>query len=161
MYHKMILAGNLGRDPDMRYLQDGTAVTSFSMAVSDGWGDRKKTIWFRVTCWRKQAELANNYLSKGSKILIEGTLRTDNNGGPPMWTAQDGTVRASFEVTATNITFLQSRAEAAAETGGGGYSGGGGGGGYSGDNNSGGGGGGNQQKSYGSAQVVEEDDIPF
>ncbi len=156
MYHKVILAGNLGRDPEMRYLPDGTAVTSFSMAVSDGWGDRKKTIWFRVTCWRKQAELANQYLGKGHKVLIEGALRTDERGGPPMWTAQDGTVRANLEITASNITFLQSRAEAAAGAGGGGYSGGGNsGGGYSGGDNSGGG------QSYGSAQVVEEDDIPF
>lgn len=148
MYHKVILAGNLGRDPEMRYLPDGTAVTSFSMAVSDGWGENKKTIWFRVTAWRKQAELANNYLSKGSKVLIEGRINADDNGGPRMWTAQDGTVRASFEVTASSITFLQSRAEAAAESSDsyddGGYSGG----------NSGG-------QSYGGGSVVEEDDIPF
>ena len=154
MYHKVILAGNLGRDPEMRYLPDGTAVTSFSMAVSDGWGDRKKTIWFRVACWRKQAELANEYLGKGHKVLIEGTLRTDERGGPPMWTAQDGTVRANLEVTASNITFLQSRAESAAQSGGNYNSGGGGG--YSSGNSSGGGG-----QSYGGAPVVEEDDIPF
>ena len=153
MYQKIILAGNLGRDPEMRYLSDGTAVTSFSMAVNDGWGDNKKTIWFRVSCWRKQAEFANQYLSRGNKVLVEGRLTADANGGPRTWTAQDGTVRASFEVTASNITFLQSRAEsqasAAAYSGGGGPSGGG----YS--------GGGQSQQSYGQPQVVEEDDIPF
>ena len=156
MYHKVILAGNLGRDPEMRYLPDGTAVTSFSMAVSDGWGDKKKTIWFRVSCWRKQAEFANQYLTKGNKVLVEGRITADENGGPRTWTAQDGTVRASFEITANNITFLQSRAEAAAEAGGGNY--GGGGGSYGGGNSGNSGGGG---QSYGGAQVVEEDDIPF
>ena len=155
MYHKVILAGNLGRDPEMRYLPDGTAVTSFSMAVSDGWGDRKKTIWFRVTCWRKTAEFVNQYMAKGRKVLVEGTLQADDRGGPRTWTSQDGTVRASFEITANTVQAIGGRADAEA---GGGYSNNtsySSGGSNSSSSNSGGG------QSYGSAQVVEEDDIPF
>ncbi len=111
MFHTCILAGHLGRDPEMRYLPDGTAVTNFSIAVNDGWGDNKKTIWFRVSAWRKQAETVNAYLSKGSKVLVEGRLQADENGNPRLWNRQDGSVSSSFELTATNVTFLSSKAE--------------------------------------------------
>jgi single-strand DNA-binding protein len=69
MYHTIIIVGNLGRDPEMRYTPSGQAVTSFNVAVSDGFGERKKTIWFRVSAWDKQAENVNNFLRKGSKVL--------------------------------------------------------------------------------------------
>jgi single-strand DNA-binding protein len=153
MWHKITLAGNLGRDPEMRYMQDGTAVTNFSVAVNDGYGDNKKTIWVRVSVWGKRAEVANQYLTKGSKILVEGRLRTDANGNPQTWTAQDGTVRANYEVTATDFAFIGSRGDSEGYNGpsddddGPGYSGGG---------NSGGGG-----SSRASQPAVEEDDIPF
>lgn len=112
MYQKIIIAGNLGRDPEMRYMPDGTAVTSFSIAVNDGWGDNKRTLWFRVSIWGKRAETANQYLSKGSKVLVEGRMQGDpQTGGPKLWTRQDGTVGSSFEVTASNFTFLSSRGE--------------------------------------------------
>lgn len=62
MYHTIILVGNVGRDPEMRYTPNGSAVTSFSVAVSDGFGDRKKTIWFRVSAWEKLAETTNTFL---------------------------------------------------------------------------------------------------
>jgi single-strand DNA-binding protein len=115
MYQKVIIIGNLGRDPEMRYMADGTAVTSFSVATNRRWTDRAtgqpvdETTWFRVSVWRNQAETANQYLSKGSKVLVEGRLKPDANGGPRTWTAQDGTVRASFEITADTVRFLSGR----------------------------------------------------
>lgn len=137
MYQKIIIAGNLGRDPEMRYMPDGTAVTSFSIAVNDGWGENKRTLWFRVSIWGKRAETANQYLSKGSKVLVEGRMQGDpQTGGPKLWTRQDGTVGSSFEVTASNFTFLSSRGDDA------GYDQGDGG------------------ADFGSS-AVEEDDIPF
>lgn len=111
MFQKMTIAGFLGRDPEMRYLPDGTAVSNFSVAVSDGWGDKKKTIWFRISAWRKQAETVNQYLSKGSKVLIEGRMQADEHGNPRQWNRQDGSVASSFELTATTVTFLNNKAE--------------------------------------------------
>ncbi|GAB4470186.1 MAG: single-stranded DNA-binding protein [Anaerolineales bacterium] len=117
MYHTIIIAGNLGRDPEMRYTPSGQPVTSFSVAVNDNYtsssGERvQRTIWFRVSVWGKQAEIANQYLKKGSKVLIEGRLVADaSTGSPRLWNRQDGTVGASFEVSARTIRFLSSRAE--------------------------------------------------
>ena len=111
MFHKTTLVGHLGRDPEMRYLPDGTAVSNFSVAVNDGWGDNKKTIWFRVSAWRKQAETVNEFLAKGSKVLIEGRIRADENGNPRLWNRQDGSVASSFELSAINVTFISSKAE--------------------------------------------------
>ncbi|GAB4282229.1 MAG: single-stranded DNA-binding protein [Candidatus Promineifilaceae bacterium] len=116
MYQKIILIGNLGRDPEMRYMPDGTAVTSFSIATNRRWTDRStgqpvdETTWFRISVWGRQAETTNQYLSRGKKVLVEGTLTPDRNtGGPRLWTAQDGTVRASFEVRADTVRFLSGR----------------------------------------------------
>ncbi len=140
MYQKVIIIGNLGRDPEMRYMPDGTAVTNFSIATNRRWTDRvsgqpiDETTWFRVSVWRNQAETANQYLSKGSKVLVEGRLKPDENGGPRTWVAQDGTVRASFEIAADNVRFLSSRNE----EGSGSY----------------------QTQSHETA-VTEDDDIPF
>ncbi|PWH16705.1 MAG: single-stranded DNA-binding protein [Anaerolineae bacterium] len=117
MYHTIIFAGNLGRDPEMRYTPSGQPVTSFSVAVNDSYtsstGERvPRTIWFRVSVWGKQAEIANQYLKKGSKVLVEGRLVVDaSTGGPRIWNRQDGTVGASFEVSARTIRFLSSRGE--------------------------------------------------
>ncbi|MCB9421916.1 MAG: single-stranded DNA-binding protein [Ardenticatenaceae bacterium] len=126
MYQKIIIVGNLGRDPEMRYMPDGTAVTSFSVATSRRWTDRAtgqpvdETTWFRVSVWGRQAETANEYLSKGRKVLVEGQITPDRNtGGPRLWTAQDGTVRASFEVKADTVRFLSSREEGGYEPSGG------------------------------------------
>ncbi|MCP4360843.1 MAG: single-stranded DNA-binding protein [Chloroflexi bacterium] len=119
MYQKIIIAGNLGNDPEMRYMPDGTAVTNFSVATNRRWTDgatgepREETIWFRVSVWRKQAETANQYLSRGSKVLVEGRIRPDpNTGSPKLFTRQDGTVGASYEITADTVRFLSSREEA-------------------------------------------------
>ena len=126
MYQKIIVVGNLGRDPEMRYMPDGTAVTSFSVATSRRWTDRatgqpaEETTWFRVSVWGRQAETANEYLSKGRKVLVEGQITPDRNtGGPRLWTAQDGTVRASFEIRADSVRFLSGRDEGGYEPSGG------------------------------------------
>jgi single-strand DNA-binding protein len=120
MYHTIIIAGNLGRDPEMRYTPGGQAVTNFSVATSrqytgsDG-QQVKETIWFRISAWGKLAETCNTYLKKGSKVLVEGRLVPDlATGGPRLWTAQDGSSRASFEVSANTVRFLSSRGEESA-----------------------------------------------
>jgi single-strand DNA-binding protein len=121
MYHKVIIAGNLGRDPEMRYTPDGTPVTTFSVATNRRWttpdgGRGEETAWFRVTAWRRQAEICNEYLRKGRQVLVEGHLRPDPaTGGPRVWTGNDGVSRASFEVTALRVVFLGGRGEAAVE----------------------------------------------
>ncbi len=117
MYHKLIIAGNLGRDPEMRYLPSGAAVTDMSVATNRVYTDSNgqkvtETSWFRVSVWGGMAETVNQYLRKGSKVLVEGYLRPDpETGGPRVWTRNDGTPAASFEMTAQNVTFLSSRAE--------------------------------------------------
>ena len=117
MYHTIIIVGNLGRDPEMRYTPGGQAVTNFSVATnrqytaSDG-QQVKETIWFRVSTWGKTAENCNQFLKKGSKVLVEGRLVPDaSSGGPRIWTRQDGTPAASFEVSANTIRFLSARGE--------------------------------------------------
>ncbi len=117
MYHTIIIVGNLGRDPEMRYTPTGQAVTNVSVATnrqytaSDG-TQVKETIWFRVSAWGKLAEICNQYLRKGSKVLVEGRLVPDPaTGGPRTWTRQDGTTSSSFEVSASTIRFLSGRGE--------------------------------------------------
>lgn len=115
MYQTMIIVGNVGRDPEMRYTPSGQPVTSFSVATnrqySTNGGEKvKETTWFRVSTWGNQAEACNQYLKKGAKVLVEGRLTPDKEtGGPRVWTAQDGTPKASFEVTASTVRFLSSR----------------------------------------------------
>lgn len=116
MYHKILLVGNLGRDPEMRYTPSGQQVTTFSMATSEKWSGQDgqqhdRTIWWRVTAWGKQAETVNQYLKKGNRVLVEGRMNADTNGNPRTWTSQDGSVRASFEVTAQTIKFLTPKGE--------------------------------------------------
>ena len=117
MYQTIIIVGNVGRDPEMRYTPSGTAVTSFSVATNRQYTNNngetiKETIWFRVSAWGKTGETCNQYLKKGSKVLVEGRLTADpGTGGPRIWQAQDGTSRASFEVSAQTVRFLSSRGE--------------------------------------------------
>ncbi len=114
-YQTIIIAGNVGKDPEMRYTPSGQAVTSFSVAVNESYtnnnGEKvKKTIWFRITAWGKQAEICNQYVKKGQMILVEGRMTGDQNtGGPRVWTGQDGQPRASFEISANIVRFLSSR----------------------------------------------------
>ena len=117
MYHTIIIVGNVGRDAEMRYTPSGAAVASFSVATNRQYtasnGEQvKETVWFRVSAWGKQAEVCNQYVKKGMKVLVEGRLTADQaTGGPRIWNRQDGTPAASFEVTAGTVRFLSSRGE--------------------------------------------------
>ena len=116
MFHTIIIIGNLGKDPEMRYSPNGQAVTSFSLASNrtskgnDG-QQVKETTWFRITVWGNQAESCNQYLKKGSKVLVEGRLIPDDKGSPRVFQRKDGTYGASFEVNAQTVRFLSSIGE--------------------------------------------------
>jgi single-strand DNA-binding protein len=116
MYHKVVIIGNLGRDPEMKYTPKGTAVTNFSVATTRKWknpdgSDGEETAWFRVSVWGKMGEACNQFLAKGRQVYIEGTLRPDERGNPRTFQRQDGTWGASFEVHANIIKFLGQRGE--------------------------------------------------
>lgn len=117
MYQKIIIVGNLGGDPEMRYLPSGQGVTNFSVATNRRYttGDEQQvdeTTWFRVSAWGRLAETCNQYLKRGSKVLIEGRLNVDpQSGGPRIWTRGDGTPGASFEITAQTVKFLSTRSD--------------------------------------------------
>jgi len=111
---KITLIGNLGRDPEMRYTPSGQPVTSFSVASNRKYTNNngeavKETTWFRISAWGKLAETCNQYLKKGRQVYVEGRLTPDKEtGGPRIWTRQDGSAAASFEVTAAFVEFLGS-----------------------------------------------------
>lgn len=114
MFSQIILIGNLGNDPEMRYTPTGVPVTSFSLAVNKTWtnqeGQRQeKTTWYRVNTWRKQAETVSQYLTKGSKVLVVGELEDAR-----AYTDRDGNLRASLEVTAQTVRFLSGRGDGGA-----------------------------------------------
>jgi len=117
MYLTLIAAANVGKDPEMKYLDSGTAVTEFSAATNKQYKNSagetvKTTTWLRVTVYGKMAEVVNQYVKKGSKVLIEGELRPDpTTGGPRVYKKQDGSHGASYEVTAQTVRFLSSRDE--------------------------------------------------
>ena len=106
-FNKIIIVGNLGRDPELRYTTQGVAVCNFSMATNEKKRDKSGelqdvTTWFRVTLWRNQAENAAKYLTKGSPVYIEGRL------GVEEWTDRDGNNRFTLEVQGTEMHFLGS-----------------------------------------------------
>ncbi len=111
MFQKVTIVGNLGRDPEMRTLPSGQAVTNFSVATNRQYtgsdGQRvKETCWFRVTAWGRLGETTNQYLRKGSKVLVEGRLNPDESGNPKVFAKSDGGHGASFEITASTVQFL-------------------------------------------------------
>jgi single-strand DNA-binding protein len=114
-YHTIIIVGNLGRDPEMRYTPNGNAVTTINVAsnrtFNDSSGQRQKiTTWFRVSVWGKQAESVNNYLQKGSQVLVEGELQPDKEtGNPRTFTRNDGSTGTSYEVRARTVRFLTAK----------------------------------------------------
>lgn len=116
-YNKTTFIGHLGGDPEMRFTPTGTPVTSFNVATHDQYPNEKGevikvTTWFRCTAWGKLAEICKQYLQKGSKVLIEGKLTPDkSNGRPRIWTRQDGTAAADYELKIQEIHFLDSRSE--------------------------------------------------
>jgi len=119
MYSKIILVGNLGGDPQLKFTADGVPVTTFSMATNRKWKNvdgtpGEETSWFRITVWRGQAEPCAQYLSKGRQVLVEGRLTPDpETGGPKIWTGKDGNPRTSYEVTAQTVKFLGGKSDAA------------------------------------------------
>jgi len=112
MYQQITIVGYLGRDPEMRFTPSGSAVTSFSIATSRSYTTNAgqkvdETTWFRVSVWGAQAESCNQYLKKGSPVLVVGRLRPDpQTGNPRVYTRNDGTPGASFEINAQNVRFL-------------------------------------------------------
>lgn len=114
MYQKVTIIGNLGSDVELKYLPNGDAVASFSVATNRKWKNKdgsqgEETTWFRVSVWRGLAEVCNKYLSKGRQVFIEGRLTPDKEtGSPRTWEAKDGTTRASFEINAFEVKFLGS-----------------------------------------------------
>ena len=111
-FQQIIIAGNLGKDPDLRFTQNGTAVCSFSVAVSERekknneWVD--KVEWFRVICFEKTAENAGQYLTKGSKVLVVGRIKQET------YKDKDGIEKRSTTLMANTIKFLSSKGEGAA-----------------------------------------------
>src|SRR6202045_3689971 len=117
--NKVILVGRLGRDPETRYTGGGQAVANFSMATDESYKDKngerqKRTEWHKIVVWGKQAEIAQQYLKKGSLIFVEGRIQSRE------WQDKEGQKRTSFEIVASNFRMLGSRAEGAAAGGGGG-----------------------------------------
>ena len=109
-FNKIILVGNLGRDPELRYTPQGTPVCSFTLATNERRKDRAGetqdvTTWFRVTLWGRQAETASQYLTKGRPVYVEGRLRVEE------WTDRDGKPRHTLEVHATDMQFIGTRGE--------------------------------------------------
>ena len=113
--NKVILLGNVGRDPETRYAQNGTAVTRFSIATSEIWKDRssgeqqERTEWHNIVCFARLAEVAGEYLKKGSKVYIEGQLRTSS------W-EQDGQKKYRTEVNAKELQMLDSKGRSEIQT---------------------------------------------
>lgn len=111
--NKVILVGNLGQDPEVKYMPNGNAVTNISIATSESWKDQsgqpvEKTEWHRVVMFRKLAEIAGQYLRKGSQVYIEGKLQTRK------WQDQNGQDRYSTEIVAENMQMLGGRTEGGA-----------------------------------------------
>ncbi len=152
--NKVILIGNLGADPEVRYSPNGSAVANLRLATTDSWRDRQtgeqqeRTEWHRVVFFGKLAEIAGEYLRKGSKVYLEGRLQTRK------WQGQDGQDRYTTEIVASDMQLLGGR--------GGGAAGGGYGGGY--DPGPGGGGdgfGGGSSSGSGGPGAFDDDDVPF
>jgi single-strand DNA-binding protein len=121
--NKVILVGRLGRDPETRYTGGGQAVANFSVATDETYKDRngerqKRTEWHKIVVWGKQAEIAQQYLKKGSLVFIEGRIQSRE------WQDKEGQKRTSFEIVANNFRMLGGRGDGGASGSGGGTGGG-------------------------------------
>lgn len=122
MHQILFIIGNVGRDPEMRFTPSGQAVTSFSVATNNQYTDKngekvKETTWFRVSVWGKMAEICKEHLKKGSLVYVEGRLVPDKlTGGPRLFTKQDGTQSATFEVSANLVKFLGKNSDSSVAT---------------------------------------------
>ncbi len=114
--NKVILIGNLGRDPEVRYTPSGAAVANFSIATSEEWKDKdsgqkqERTEWHRIVAWRRLGEICGEYLHKGSQVYIEGKLQTRS------WEDRDGNKRYTTEVYASSMQMLGSASRGARST---------------------------------------------
>jgi single-strand DNA-binding protein len=117
MYQQVIIVGNVGRDPELRYTQNGVAVCDFSVAVNKvtnvNGERREKTTWFRVTCWRQLAETVNQYLTRGRQVMVVGEVEAS------AYLDKSGQPASSLDLTARDVRFLGGRE--GGEAGGGGY----------------------------------------
>ncbi len=109
--NKVILVGNVGQDPELKYTPSGAAVTNFSVATNEVWKDnegnsQERTEWHRIVLWRKQAEFAGEWLKKGRKVYIEGKLQTRS------WEDKDGVKRYTTEIVGDTFTILDSKSDA-------------------------------------------------
>ncbi len=117
MFQQVIVVGNVGKDAEMRYTPSGQAVCSFSVATSRKFNNAagaevNETTWFRCTTWGKLAETCSNFVKKGMKVLVEGRLTPDaETGGPKVFTKQDGSHGASYELTCNTVRFLSPKAD--------------------------------------------------
>jgi single-strand DNA-binding protein len=108
--NKVMLIGRLGKDPEIRYTQDGAPVASFSLATSEFWTDKsgtrqERTEWHNIVAWNKLADLSKRYLAKGRQVYIEGRIRTRE------WDDRDGNKRRTTEIIASQMVLLGSRPE--------------------------------------------------
>lgn len=153
-YQQTIVVGNLGGDPETRQLPSGGSVCSFNVAVNESWNDRQtgerreKTLWFRVSAFGRQGEIAQQYLSKGRQVMVIGTVEANAFMG------NDGQPRASLDLRAQRIQFLQGGDNSGGGNRGGNYSGGG-------NNYSRGGGNNNNYDDNFTPPPQDVDDIPF
>ncbi|MDQ3247685.1 MAG: single-stranded DNA-binding protein [Chloroflexota bacterium] len=109
MYQQVTLIGNVGNAPEMRYTPSGTAVTNFSLAVNKRWTGadgqtQEKTTWFRIAAWERKAETVNQYVTKGSRVMVVGEIDEAK-----AFTDRDGNLRASIEIKAFDVKFLDNR----------------------------------------------------
>jgi len=160
--NKILVIGNVGSDPEMRYTPSGTAVTSFSLATNRVYntadGERhEETEWFRISAWGKLAEQCNNYVTKGMKIYAEGRLKSDT------WTGNDGQTRVSLEISADKVLFLDRAGQSGGGQPGGGQQGEGqqGGGNVGGGQPGGGSSGGQQGGNAGGGSSDNLEDLPW
>lgn len=110
--NKVMLIGNLGRDPEIRYTPEGTAVANFSLATTEVWTDRsgtrqEKTEWHNIVAWNKLADIAKRFLVKGRPVFVEGRIRTRE------WDDKEGNKRRTTEIIASNLVLLGSRPQGA------------------------------------------------
>src|SRR6266481_6433974 len=155
--NKVILVGRLGRDPETRYTGGGQAVANFSVATDESYKDKngerqKRTEWHKIVVWGKQAEIAQQYLKKGSLIFIEGRIQSRE------WQDKEGQKRTSFEIVATNFRMLGGRADGAAAGAGAGAMGGGA---PRGGDDLDAGGGHDDPAGGGAGPEISDEDIPF
>ena len=118
---EITIIGHLGKNPEMRYLPSGKAVTNFSVASTREWMNNtgqkvKEVTWFKIAAFDRQAENCQKYLVKGSQVYIKGRLVVDMvTGGPKVWSRSDGSAGASFEVNAQDVRFLSKKPDSVEE----------------------------------------------